>query len=550
MRAYLIPYTGEVNPYIYRQYKFNEAWDGPNNTRFWQTYGDYYCPAYAEPSNITSYVAVAGGSLWPNTVRGVSPVSGNALLRRGVLPGSGKALLIVELVESDIVWAKPEDITLAELNALLKNDPAGIQFRRRVRHVLAVDATGAPYILDPRETSMRYERLLRSRNGSRKRKRKRYHERAAVVRRVRLARVRAKTSWRLKTGKDRKSVVFRQTETTYDPAGNVIFVAGRSRLATSGTATGALSGSGGLARSSYTAGWFDGIGRPTVSADYGINGGTAMNPPTAPVTIPTSGALVLVGSTVYNPRGEAFQTIDPKGRVDQQVFDDAGRAITTIQNVVSGGTAADQNVTVQTAYTPDGQVATLTALNVSTGSQTTQYAYGTSTGTADSGVARTDLLKAVIYPDSSNTFTMSNGTPSFSNGSGTAAVYNRLQYTYNQLGEQIAMMDQNQTVHAYGLDGLGRPTSDSIASPGSGVNASVQQIARSYEVRGMLQHVLSYSNSSGTGRRPTTCSWSTTASANCRPSTRPMAGRHPLVVRASRLPCNTLTPAARPTPSA
>ena len=198
---------------------------------------------------------------------------------------------------------------------------------------------------------------------------------------------------------------------------------------------------------------------------------------------------MLVNATVYNYRGEAFQAIDPKGRIDQQSFDDAGRTITAVQNYVSGGTAADQNITVQTAYTIDGQVAKLTASNATTGNQLTQYAYGTSTGTADSGVARSDLLKAVIYADSTNTFTMSggttsgdtvvSGTPSFSNGSGTAAVYNRVQYKYNQLGEQATMMDQNSTVHTYALDGLGRPINDSISlASGSAVSNSVLQIAR------------------------------------------------------------------------
>ena len=214
-------------------------------------------------------------------------------------------------------------------------------------------------------------------------------------------------------------------------------------------------------------------------------------------TPPSSGTLVLASTSAYNPRGDAYQTIDPMGRIDQQVFDDAGRPTQSVQNLVSGGTAADQNVTVQTAYTPDGLIATLTAVNPTTGNQVTQYAYGTSAGTADSGVARTDLLKAMIYPDSANSFAMSNGTPTFSNGSGTAGVYNRVEYSYNPLGERVTLMDQNQTVHAYQFDGLGRPSTDSIVVTGSGVNSSVLQIARSYEVRGMLQHVTRGSGTEG-----------------------------------------------------
>ena len=254
--------------------------------------------------------------------------------------------------------------------------------------------------------------------------------------------------------------IFQQTETTYDPAGNVIFTANRNRLANIGTATGDLSASGGtLARSSYAAAWQDGPGRSTVSADYGINGGTAMisaNRPAPPSTTASS-SIMLVNATGYNAAGLAFQTTDPMGRVDQVQYDAAGRTIQTVQNV-SGGTTSDCNVTFQFAYTPDGQMATLTALNPTTGAQVTQYAYGTSAGTADSGVARTDLLKAVIYPDSQNTFNFSSGTLAFSDSGG----YNRVQYTYNQLGERVTMTDQNQTVHAYSFDGLGRPTTDSI----------------------------------------------------------------------------------------
>jgi hypothetical protein len=136
-RAYLIPYAWpDHDPHIYRQYKCKEPWDSPTNKKFWMKYGDYFCHGYVESDNVTNYVAPAGGSCWPN--KGV-----------GVLPGSGKALLLVELVDSDIVWAKPEDIALSEISSLLNSDASGDQFSRRVRHVLAVDAAGASYILDP-----------------------------------------------------------------------------------------------------------------------------------------------------------------------------------------------------------------------------------------------------------------------------------------------------------------------------------------------------------------------------------------------------------------
>ena len=70
---------------------------------------------------------------------------------------------------------------------------------------------------------------------------------------------------------------------------------------------------------------------------------------------------------------------------------------TQIENYVSGGTAADQNRTTWTTYTADGQVKTLTASNADTGNQQTKYDYGTTL--SNSGVASSQLLRWVTYPD-------------------------------------------------------------------------------------------------------------------------------------------------------
>jgi hypothetical protein len=57
--------------------------------------------------------------------------------------------LLVEVVESDIPWTKPEDISISEIAALLREDRNGDRFRRRIRHVVAVDAAKTLSILDP-----------------------------------------------------------------------------------------------------------------------------------------------------------------------------------------------------------------------------------------------------------------------------------------------------------------------------------------------------------------------------------------------------------------
>jgi RHS repeat-associated protein len=168
----------------------------------------------------------------------------------------------------------------------------------------------------------------------------------------------------------------------------------------------------------------------------------------------------------------------------------------TVENYQGDGTPSadypDQNVTTETTYTPDDQVATSTAVNPATGNQVTQYVYGTTL--SDSGVASSDLLRAVIYPDSTNTYTMSGGVPTFSDGSGG---YDRVEYQYDRLGEETQVEDQNGTVHDYYFDELGRQTEDVVTALGTGIDGSVRRIDTAYEVRGMVDETTSYSSTSG-----------------------------------------------------
>lgn len=150
-----MPFLSCADHHIYDQYRFNEPWDGPNNTQFFNRfYGFYSCSAYAEASHTAHYVCVTGGTLWPVPARtGEDDWEREAIgwpnpKGGGVLPRSGKAVLIVELTESDIPWTKPEDIGLTDLTLLLRDDSSGNQFSSRVRRILAVDAAGAGYILD------------------------------------------------------------------------------------------------------------------------------------------------------------------------------------------------------------------------------------------------------------------------------------------------------------------------------------------------------------------------------------------------------------------
>ncbi len=292
--------------------------------------------------------------------------------------------------------------------------------------------------------------------------------------------------------------VFAQTEYDYNGAGQTIFVTTRDRLHDA-TGTGALSGPAGVqpkSRDSYMATWYDGLGRQTAVANYGTAGGTVMDIGDRPDAAPARSDTVLVTSYEYNPAGRLYKVIDPAGRDDRTYYDALGRVVRTIANYTDGDPAtggSDQDVTVETTYTPDGQIATYTAVNPATGDQVTRYVYGTTL--ADSGVARSDLLRAVIYPDSDDTG--ATGVPPVL-GDGIDGVYDRVEYKYNRLGHVIWTKDQNETVHEYAFDGVGRQTADRVTLPqGSEIDDSVLRIEHGYEVRGMVASITSFDATTG-----------------------------------------------------
>jgi RHS repeat-associated protein len=269
--------------------------------------------------------------------------------------------------------------------------------------------------------------------------------------------------------------VIQQIENNYDEASNVIQVTTRDRFHDA-TGTGELtspSGSQPKARVSYRAIYPDPVGRVRTVADYGTNGGSSFS---RSATAPGQSDSVLVTNIDYNDRGEANQTMDPNGKVNQSTFDDLGRQTKLIENYVSGGTNPDQNRETDYAYNGDNRVVTLTAKNSVTGDEVTTWVYGTTP--SDSDIASNDLLRFKQMPD---------------NVSGS----DQIGYKYNRLGQVKEIDDQNGSVRVLEYDKLGRLQHDRVTTLGnSGVDGAVRRITRSYEVRGMLQKLTSYDNAS------------------------------------------------------
>jgi RHS repeat-associated protein len=265
------------------------------------------------------------------------------------------------------------------------------------------------------------------------------------------------------------ATVFQQVENTYDFASNLIQIIARHRMHNaSGTAHGDLGNptTSPTARVYYQASWQDPLGRTLYAANYGTNAASSF---TRPSLAPSSSATILVSQTVYDTYGQPYQTIDPKGIVQQSAWDNAGRLTQVLDNYVSGGTGADQNRETDFTYNADSRIATITAVNSVTGNQVTTYGYGTTLTNSD--VASNDLVVTTTYPDS---------------GVVTQA--------YNRQNQIKTITDQIGNVHTVLYDLLGRLSHDCVTTLISGTDSTVLRISRTYEVRGILQNITSYNN--------------------------------------------------------
>jgi YD repeat-containing protein len=282
--------------------------------------------------------------------------------------------------------------------------------------------------------------------------------------------------------------VLEQTETAYDPAGNVLQTTHRQRYHNA-TGSGPLDdpSSQPKARVTYVASYPDALGRVVAVANYGTNGGDDLE---RSDTVPARSDTILVTSTVYDAAGMVESVTDPAGMVVRTEYDDAGRRVRVIENYQEASSSSssssgssgseegcpasnDVNRTTEFAYTPDGALATLTAVNSETGDQVTTYTYGTTL--SDSAVATSTLLRKVAYPDST--------------GDGDT-----VKYACNRLGQQTTVTDQRGCVHTFDYDKLGRLVHDRVTTVGTGVDGAVRRISTTYEVRGLVEKITSYDN--------------------------------------------------------
>jgi len=118
-RVLILPFLEQET--LYRQYRFVEPWDGPNNRKLTSQMPDVFaCPADDEPpaAGRTRYLAVVG----PNTA-----FPGREPRRLADLPdGPTRTLVLVES-NLEVNWLEPRDLDFAAISFEIRNSgPPGL----------------------------------------------------------------------------------------------------------------------------------------------------------------------------------------------------------------------------------------------------------------------------------------------------------------------------------------------------------------------------------------------------------------------------------------
>ena len=107
-RVLILPFM-EHKP-LYDKYRFDEPWDGPNNSKLHKEIVEVFCcPSRPkqQPRTETSYVAVVGPrTAWPGT---------KAVQLSDVIDGTSNTILVTEVTNSGIHWMEPRDLHVNQM---------------------------------------------------------------------------------------------------------------------------------------------------------------------------------------------------------------------------------------------------------------------------------------------------------------------------------------------------------------------------------------------------------------------------------------------------
>ncbi|MBN2293664.1 MAG: DUF1559 domain-containing protein [Pirellulales bacterium] len=152
--------------HVYGQYNFHESWNSAKNQEVAKLVANYACTTHLNSYEITNYVAVVGKkTLWqkPKTpddieYHTVSSANRTDVERDFLWPNARGAkvprncfskIVIVEVVQSDIPWMEPRDITLDEFLGEITENPKGRFYNKYIDGIRAIDAAGRITVIDP-----------------------------------------------------------------------------------------------------------------------------------------------------------------------------------------------------------------------------------------------------------------------------------------------------------------------------------------------------------------------------------------------------------------
>lgn len=114
-RVLLLPHLGEKEEQLYKEYRFDEPWDGPHNRELAEAMPPAYgCPCDAEAfvSSHTSYLAVIDGATGDFATEPENPDVNRPPPKAGAPAKPKSPYLVVEAAESGISWLEPRDLVL------------------------------------------------------------------------------------------------------------------------------------------------------------------------------------------------------------------------------------------------------------------------------------------------------------------------------------------------------------------------------------------------------------------------------------------------------
>jgi RHS repeat-associated protein len=230
------------------------------------------------------------------------------------------------------------------------------------------------------------------------------------------------------------------------------------------------------------------VGNPTGSAWIVRFAGTKAGAPQAAITGNGSGltggtspSVSITATSLGGDAGRVQQTTDPRGIITKTDTDWLGRTLRTVEAFSTFNPSGSSDKTTEYSYDGDSNMLTLQADLAGGAYEQTKWIYGVTTS-GGSNVNSNDILASMQYPNKTT------GNPSSSE---------QETYQVNALGQRTSFTDRNGNVHSYSFDVLGRPTSDSVTTLGSGVDGAVRRIDTAYDTQGNAYLLTSYSDTGG-----------------------------------------------------